>query len=134
MRQMLERWETQHGLDTLTQRSRRGVIGSYVALLALLCYGGLGIQNVGEGSLASVLVRVLPLILFLPSIIGKSPRGHAWLAFVSLLYFMQGVMIATLPGYGLFGMLEIIATLSLFIFCTGYARFRSRQIRQSQSL
>ncbi|BBI61985.1 hypothetical protein HSBAA_32910 [Vreelandella sulfidaeris] len=69
-------------------------------------------------------------MLFLPSIIGQRARGHAWLAFVSLLYFTQGVMLATLPGQSVRGLLEAIISLALFAGCMGYARFRSRQLRQ----
>ncbi|GGX78854.1 hypothetical protein GCM10007160_02650 [Litchfieldella qijiaojingensis] len=130
MRQLFERLEERHGLDTLSRSSRRLVLGSYIALLALLSYGGLMMQGSGENGMAPILLRVLPLILFLPSIIAQRPRGHAWLAFVSLLYFMQGVMIATLPGQTLLGMLEIVASLALFIGSMCYARFRSRQQRQ----
>ncbi|QJQ96626.1 MULTISPECIES: DUF2069 domain-containing protein [Halomonadaceae] len=130
MRQLFEEWETRHGLDRLTERSRQAVLAGYIALLILLTYGGLNVHSVQEGGFTPVLVRVLPLILFLPSIMGRRPRGHAWLAFVSLLYFMQGVMIATLPGQALLGLLEIAASLTLFAGSTCYARFRSRQQRQ----
>ncbi|MBD3894385.1 DUF2069 domain-containing protein [Halomonas sp. ML-15] len=130
MRQMLERWEAQHGLDALTARARRAVLTSYVVLLLLLVYSGIAIHSIEEGGWIPILVRGLPLVLFLPSIIGQRPRGHAWLAFVSLLYFMQGVMVATLPGQGLFGMLEALTAMALFAASTCYARFRSRQMRQ----
>lgn len=130
MRQLFDRLEDRHGLDNLTSLSRQVVLTSYIALLALLSYGGLTMHNVGEDGITPILFRVLPLILFLPSILGRRPRGHAWLAFVSLLYFMQGVMIATLPDRVWLGMLEILASLALFIGSMCYARFRSRQQRQ----
>ncbi|EPC04435.1 hypothetical protein L861_03675 [Litchfieldella anticariensis FP35 = DSM 16096] len=130
MRQLFERLEERHGLDILSQRSRQVVLGSYVALLVLLSYGGLRLHGVEESSIAPFVLRVLPLILFLPSILAQRPRGHAWLAFVSLLYFMQGVMITTLPGQTLLGMLEILASLTLFVGSMCYARFRSRQQRR----
>ena len=131
MRQMLERWEAQHGIDVLTERARRGVLGSYALLLLLLIYSGTVIHSIEEGGWIPILVRGLPLVLFLPSIIARRPRGHAWLAFVSLLYFMQGVMVATLPGQGLFGMLEALTAMTLFAASTCYARFRSRQLRHA---
>lgn len=130
MRQLFERLEERHGLDILSQRSRQVVLGSYIALLVLLSYGGLRLHGGEESSIAPFVLRVLPLILFLPSILAQRPRGHAWLAFVSLLYFMQGVMITTLPGQTLLGMLEILASLTLFVGSMCYARFRSRQQRR----
>ncbi|MBS9402556.1 DUF2069 domain-containing protein [Halomonas sp. TRM85114] len=128
MRQWLEGLEARQGLDHLTRRSRQLVVGSFTLLLLLMLYRGLVVQS-DSGSLMPIIAFVLPLVLFLPSIITRRPRGHAWLAFVSLLYFTQGVMIATLPGSGLRGLLEVIASLALFAGCMGYARFRSRQLQ-----
>ena len=128
MRAALERLENAKGLDLLTARMRRLVLGSYALLVALMVYRGLQIDG-DSGPLVPIVAFVLPLVLFLPSLIGRRPRGHAWLAFVSLLYFSQGVMVATLPGQGLRGSLEALVSLVLFAGCTGYARFRSRQLR-----
>ncbi|XKE47384.1 DUF2069 domain-containing protein [Halomonas organivorans] len=130
MRRWLEDLEARKGLDTLTAGSRRLVLASYVVLLALMLYRGLVVQS--DGSPVGPLVAfVLPLLLFLPSILTRRARGHAWLAFVSLLYFTQGVMVATLPGQGLRGLVEALVSLALFTGCMGYARFRSRQLRAS---
>ncbi|GAA0571441.1 DUF2069 domain-containing protein [Halomonas salifodinae] len=128
MRQRLERWEAERGLDTLTAGSRRLVLGSYAALALLLAFAGWRLQ--AGTSLIAALIYLLPLLLFLPSLIARRPRGHAWLAFVSLLYFMMGVNIAILPGLGLLGMAIVVAALALFVGATGYARFRSRQLRR----
>ncbi|MFP4137694.1 MAG: DUF2069 domain-containing protein [Halomonas sp.] len=130
MRAWLERLEKERGIDLLTAKMRRLVLASYLVLLALMVYRGLQIEG-DSGPLIPIVAFVLPLVLFLPSLIGRRPRGHAWLAFVSLLYFSQGVMVATLPGQGLRGTLEALVSLSLFAGCTGYARFRSRQLRQN---
>lgn len=130
MRQWLDALEDRKGLDHLTAQARRLVLCSYAALLALMFYRGIVVQS-DLTSLVPMVAFVLPLVLFLPSIIGRRPRGHAWLAFVSLLYFTQGVMVATLPGQGLRGVLEALVSLLLFTGCMGYARFRSRQL-QSQ--
>lgn len=128
MRRWLEEQEARQGIDHLTTRSRQLVVGGYILLLALLTLSGLTMQ-VGDNPLMPILIRSLPLVLFLPSILGKRPRGHAWLAFVSLLYFVQGVMVATLPGQGLLGVAEALAALALFTGCMFYARFRSRQLK-----
>ncbi|MEA2117501.1 DUF2069 domain-containing protein [Halovibrio sp. HP20-50] len=129
MRQWLEDVEERHGIDTLTLRSRQLVLASYVILLLLVIYRGFLVQG-EDFNWRPVVAFVLPLVLFLPSIIGKRARGHAWLAFVSLLYFTQGVMLVTLPGQGIRGLLEASISLALFTGCMGYARFRSRQLRQ----
>ncbi|TLF53400.1 DUF2069 domain-containing protein [Halomonas urmiana] len=128
MRQWLEGLEARKGLDHLTDASRRLVLGSYAILLALMVYRGAIVSTDGN-PLVPLVAFVLPLVLFLPSIITRRPRGHAWLSFVSLLYFTQGVMVATLPGQGLRGTAEALVSLALFTGCMGYARFRSRQLR-----
>lgn len=132
MRRWVEALEARHGLDPLTERSRQLVLASYVVLLALLVWSGLAMEA-GTNPLTPILIRVLPLVLFLPSILGRRPRGHAWLAFVSLLYFIQGVMVATLPGQGVLGIAEALAAMGLFTGCMFYARFRSRQMRASSN-
>ncbi|AQU82429.1 MULTISPECIES: DUF2069 domain-containing protein [unclassified Halomonas] len=128
MRQWLEGLETRQGLDKLTHQARQLVLISFVVLLLLVIYRGFFIQEDGF-NWRPVVAFVLPLVLFLPSIIGQRARGHAWLAFVSLLYFTQGVMLATLPGQGLRGVSEALVSLALFTGCMAYARFRSRQQR-----
>lgn len=129
MRAWMENFEQRKGLDNLTDGSRKLVLGSYALLVALAAYRGLMVESSG-GPMTPLLVFVVPLLLFLPTIIGKRPRGHAWLAFVSLLYFSMGVMVATLPGQAIRGVLEMLVALSLFTGCMGYARFRSRQLRR----
>ncbi|RUR27225.1 DUF2069 domain-containing protein [Vreelandella andesensis] len=126
MRQWLEGLETRYGLDRLTQQSRQLVLVSFCILLLLVIYRGFFIQG-DNFNWRPVVAFVLPLVLFLPSIIGQRARGHAWLAFVSLLYFTQGIMLATLPGQGMRGVLEAVISLALFTGCMAYARFRSRQ-------
>lgn len=131
MRAWLEDVENRKGLDNLTHQSRMLVIGSFCLLTLLSAYRGLMVESSG-GPMTPLLVFVLPLLLFSPAIIAKRPRGHAWLAFVSLLYFTMGVMVATLPDKTLQGVLEMLVSLSLFLGCMGYARFRSRQLRRNE--
>ncbi|RTR05043.1 DUF2069 domain-containing protein [Halomonas nitroreducens] len=128
MRQWLEDLEARRGLDTLTDGSRKLVVVSYALLLLMMVYRGLAVDSTGS-AVGPLVAFVLPLLLFLPSILARRARGHAWLAFVSLLYFTQGVMVATLPGQAPRGILEALVALALFTGCMGYARFRSRQQR-----
>ncbi|MBZ5487849.1 DUF2069 domain-containing protein [Halomonas aquamarina] len=130
MKQWLGELEQRHGLDTLTMRARQCVVASLVILLVLVIARSFLIQG-DELDWRPVLAFVLPLILFLPSIIGKRARGHAWLAFVSLLYVTQGIMLAAVPGQTGRGILEAVVALMLFASCMAYARFRSRQQRQT---
>lgn len=130
MRAALEAFEQRHGLALLTQRARLGVLIAYVSLIVLLTVGGLQLQSRSDAGLLAILIRVLPLILFLPAIVTQRARGHVWLAFVSLLYFMQGVMIATLPNMAWLGLLEVVSALLLFTASMLFARWRGRQLKQ----
>ncbi|UYF98388.1 MULTISPECIES: DUF2069 domain-containing protein [unclassified Halomonas] len=127
MRQWLLDLERRHGREALSQKTRRLVLISFVVLLGLVMLRGFQVQG-DEYSWRPVLAFVLPLLLFLPSIIGKRPRGHAWLAFVSLLYIAQGVMFAAATGQFLRGALEIAAAAALFFGSLGYARFGARKV------
>lgn len=129
MRAWLDKLEQRKGLDNLAYRARLLVLVSYALLVALAAYRGFMVESAG-GPMTPLLVFVVPLLMFLPSIITNRPRGHAWLAFVSLLYFTMGVMIMTLPGQVFRGVLEMLAALALFTGCAGYARFRSRQLQR----
>ncbi|MDT8893679.1 DUF2069 domain-containing protein [Halomonas sp. I1] len=128
MKRWLDNLEARAGLVALVTRCRRLVIGSYAILILMMIYRGVAVES--EASRIGPMVAfVLPLVLFLPSILARRARGHAWLAFVSLLYFAQGVMVAGLPGQLMRGSLEALVSLALFAGCTGYARFRSRQLK-----
>ncbi|MDH2289655.1 MULTISPECIES: DUF2069 domain-containing protein [Cobetia] len=135
MRAWLERMEREQGLDTLEAKSRRGVIVSFAALAIILLVGGIQLMAQSDNTgLVPLLIRLLPIALFLPAVLTRRARGHVWLAFVSLLYLMQGVMLASVPGHGVIGVLEALAALGLFLASMAYARFRSRNLkRQPQS-
>ncbi|WP_136067722.1 DUF2069 domain-containing protein [Modicisalibacter radicis] len=126
----LERLETRYGLETLARRARQAVLISFVLLIALLLLSGWQLRSHNGVEWLPVLVRALPLVLFLPSILTRRPRGHAWLAFVSLLYIAQGAMLTTLPGQAWLGWLEVLAAVALFFASALYARWRSRLLRQ----
>ncbi|MBZ9556674.1 MULTISPECIES: DUF2069 domain-containing protein [unclassified Modicisalibacter] len=115
--------------DQRLRQARRVVIGSYAALIVLLCLGGWLLKSQHQVGWGPILVRLLPLVLLLPSLLTRRPRGHLWLAFVSLLYLMQGVMIASLPDKLWLGGLEIAAAAVLCVASALYARWRGRQLR-----
>ncbi|WP_148266821.1 DUF2069 domain-containing protein [Chromohalobacter israelensis] len=128
MRQWLDRMATRHGLDQAALLARRGVWGSMGALAVLQILGGWQMHASGQVALMPIVVRLLPLVLFLPSVVTKRPRGHVMLAFVSLLYILQGLMIAQVPGRLVWGVLETLAALALFVSAAAYARRRRQQL------
>ncbi len=126
----LEQFEARHGLESLTRKARQAVLISFVLLIALLLISGWQLRSNNGVEWLPVLVRALPLVLFLPSILTRRPRGHAWLAFVSLLYLAQGAMLTTLPGQAWLGWLEVLAAMALFFASALYARWQSRLLHQ----
>lgn len=95
------------------------LIGSYAALLGLFTIDA--IMTLFRGAPFAValvlwLVRVLPLLIFLPGLRARSPRAIAWLSFAILLYFIHAVMTAFVPGEMLYGI--IYSLLCVAVFCS----------------
>ena len=109
-------------------RQRVGVMriaaaSSWGLLIALLAAMSFLATPEGSNPLAIGLFQTLPLLVFAPGVIAGNPRTHVWLCFVALLYFTQGVLTVTRPGYLLWGSAEIILAVSLFTDALLYARW-----------
>ncbi len=110
--------------------SRFLTLASYLGLLALLLAGLVLFPPPEEARFAVILaVLWLPLLVFLPFIWLKQPRAHAWLCFVSLLYFTNGVTTAFVPGKASLGLIQVLLTTTLFIAAMLYGRWRAMQLR-----
>lgn len=103
---------------------------SYFGLLATLL-AGITIFPLLEGSRLWVILSVLwlPLLAFLPAIITRNPRGHAWLCFVTLVYFTNGVTTFIVPGKAGLGALQALLALTLFTAAMMYGRWRGMELR-----
>ena len=103
---------------------------SYFGLLAILL-AGLIIFPLPEESRLGVILAVLwlPLLAFLPAILMRNPRGHAWLCFVSLVYFMQGITTFIVPGKAGIGALQALLAITLFTAAMMYGRWRGMELR-----
>lgn len=72
------------------------------------------------------LVYLVPLLGFTPAVIKGTPRPHAWLCFVLLLYFLGAVLTATQPQLALLGYLESLLLVLLFTAAMMFARWQSQ--------
>ncbi|SFX51365.1 DUF2069 domain-containing protein [Marinospirillum alkaliphilum] len=110
--------------------SRWLTLGSYFALLAILL-AGIVIYPLPEGARLWIILPVLwlPLLVFLPGILKRNPRTHAWLCFVCLVYFMQGVTTFIVPGKAGIGALQALITVVLFSAAMMYGRWRGMELR-----
>ncbi|ODC03590.1 hypothetical protein BFW38_08570 [Terasakiispira papahanaumokuakeensis] len=106
------------------------VFYSYILLLGLQ---GWQLANTEWSSVTRMAMATLlqwgPLLIFIPALIKRTPRDHAWLCFVSLGYFMQGIMNSVSPESGLYGGAEALLALILFISAMLYTRWRSMELR-----
>ncbi len=101
----------------LIDLSHRAVVYLYAALL--LTFTAYGFTQIPNGNLTAIivlwLIKVLPLLIFLPGLLRRKLRTYAWLSFVVLLYFIQGVQTAFTEDARLYGI--IVSGLLSLLFC-----------------
>lgn len=75
-------------------------------------------------------IHLVPLLMFVPGLMQRRPRVFAWLCFVILLYFCQGVMNAfALPELlGKIGMVETVLCVVLFCSAMMAARYHGQLV------
>ena len=75
-----------------------------------------------------LLITVTPLLLPLRGLLKCNPRSCAWMAYVSLIYFVHGSIEAYASTTGrLYPSLEVILSLMLFFGTTLYVRFSGKK-------
>lgn len=111
---------------TALHSTRRAVWIAYAALLALLVVSSIWHYVQQHAQLAALLVRILPLVLFLPTLLMQRRRGHIWLTALGVLYVVQGFMIVAKGGGSVLVGAEILAAAALAIMAYRYVRLRGR--------
>jgi len=120
-------------LELKTRVSRTLVLLSYFGLLLLFTLWYLWLSpSKGDNPWVIWLVHFLPLAAFAPVVISGKPRGHAWLCFVLLLYFLEAVIAALVPPTRWLGIIDCVLLVTLFNAAMLYARWRS-QLDRSQA-
>lgn len=121
-------------LDWLEPRvriSRLISLTSFFGLIALLSIYYLWIADLhGARPWVILLIELVPLLLFAPGIISGSPRAYSWLCFVVNLYFIKGALAAFDPNRSLFGILEMLASLAVFVSALLYIRWTFQRNRK----
>ena len=122
-------------LEWLTPRvkiSRAVSLISFIALVALLLVWNLVFADLhGARTWVVISIQLIPLLLVAPGMISGSPRAHAWLCFIVNLYFIQGVLAAINPARMVFGWMEAIISLILFIAALLYTRWGYQYSRKA---
>jgi len=106
--------------------ARRAVWIAYAALLVLLVVSGIWHYVQQHAQAAALLVRILPLVLFLPTLLMQRRRGHIWLTALGVLYVVQGCLIVAKGGGSVLVGAEILAAAALAITAYRYVRLRGR--------
>ncbi len=103
----------------------------FLGLIALLVVNNLWFANL-HGARAEVIlaIELVPLLLLLPGMLMGSARAHAWTCFVVNIYFIKGVLAAFDPARALFGWVEVLASLGLFVAGLLYVRWKFQYERR----
>lgn len=96
---------------------------------ALLLAQTLWITPTGkEPNLTVAILLIAPLVLFLPWIVLRNLRAHAWLSFTSLWFFMLAVPSAFDPRYGFLAQWEFANSVLLFVSTMMFVRCEQRRL------
>lgn len=107
-------------------------LASFIGLAALLIIWNLAFADLhGARTWVVLSIQLIPLLLVAPGMISGSPRAHAWTCFIVNLYFIQGVLAAINPARMVYGWLEAIISLTLFISALLYTRWAYQYERKA---
>ncbi len=124
-------------MSAFTGRANRAwqvLVASYAGLLLLLLVSTLSNppESITEPLMLWVtgvgywLLKVVPLLLFIPGLRQRSHKAASWLAYMIMLYFVFAVMDAFTPGSGVFGWLMVLLSLSVFVSSMMFTRWQKR--------
>lgn len=106
-------------------KSNRVAVLAYTALLTVFVLYALWQLATGGNAVAIVvllLIKTMPLAIFIPGLRARKLRTYAWLSFVSLLYFVQSVQTAFTVDARAYGILVTLLVATLFCALVVYIR------------
>lgn len=119
-------------LEPRVKLSRALSLASFAGLALLLLVWNLAFANLHGARTWVVLgIQLIPLLLVAPGMIAGNPRAHAWVCFIVNLYFIQGVLAAIDPARMIYGWLETLISLTLFISALLYTRWGYQYARKA---
>jgi len=103
----------------------------FFGLIALLVVNNLWFANLHGARVGVILaIELIPLLLLLPGMLLGSARAHAWTCFVVNIYFIKGVLAAFDPARAVFGWVEVLVSLGLFVSALLYVRWKFQHERR----
>ncbi len=103
-------------------------LAGYFGLFALLMLWNTILPPTSQFPVAlMLLITVTPLLLNLRGLLNRNPKSCAWMAYISLAYFIHGSVEAYANTNGrLYPSLEVIFSLMLFFGTTLYVRYAGK--------
>lgn len=118
-------------LEPRVKVSRVVSLVCFFGLIALLIIYYLWLADLhGARPWVILLIELVPLLLLAPGMILGSPRAHSWTCFMVNLYFIKGAIAFFDPNRSLFGVLEMLASLAVFVSALLYIRWRFQYNRK----
>ncbi|SQF99885.1 membrane protein [Paucimonas lemoignei] len=118
-------------LEPRVKVSRVVSLVCFFGLITLLIVYCLGLADLhGARPWVILLIELVPLLLLAPGMILGSPRAHSWTCFVVNLYFIKGALASFDANRSLFGVLEMLASLAVFVSALLYIRWRFQYNRK----
>jgi uncharacterized membrane protein len=113
--------------------SRIVLLASYIGLILVLLASTLasgGEHTVGTSIAAPIvlwLFKCLPLLIFIPGLISGSHKTASWLSYVTMIYFVLGILLMFTAGANIWGTLMPLTTLVLFTAAMLYTRWKKEE-------
>jgi uncharacterized membrane protein len=113
--------------------SRIILLTSYIGLIVVLLASTLasgGEHTVGTSIAAPIvlwLFKCLPLLIFIPGLISGSHKTASWLSYVTMIYFVLGILLMFTAGANIWGTLMPLTTLILFTAAMMYIRWKKEE-------
>lgn len=112
-----------------TRLLRYASLCSYFALLTWVVVWHSLLDQSRYSAVFVFVVYVAPLLLPLRGLLKGSAYTHAWANFVTLIYLIHGITIAYAePAERGLALIEIVLSVLMFISCSGFARYRGREL------
>jgi uncharacterized membrane protein len=104
-------------------------VAGFLGLFALLMLWNTVLAPSSRFPVALMLtITVTPLLLHMRGLLNRKPRSCAWMAYISLIYFIHGsTEVYANASERLYAALEIMFSLMLFFGATLYVRFAGKQ-------
>ena len=100
-------------------------LACFFGLIALLCAYYLICADLhGARPWVILLIELVPLMFVVPGMLMGSPRGHSFTCYVVNLYLIKGALAAFDPNRQVFGLLEIAASVAVFVSALLFVRWR----------